>query len=48
MSTLPPLPVKALAVISLFSLGKPTMKGEFIAMLPPSPPAWAVPAVVEI
>jgi hypothetical protein len=48
--TLPPEPVKALAVMSLFSLLTATMKpdGASILMLPPLPPACAVPAVVEI
>ncbi len=44
----PPLPVNPLAVMSLFSLGTPTMKGVLIVILPALPPAWAVPAVVEI
>ncbi len=48
--TLPPLPEKALAVISLFSKGIPTRKplGALMVMLPPSPPPNVWPALVEI
>jgi hypothetical protein len=39
MLMLPPLPVKALAKISLFSLGTATINLELRSILPPSPPA---------
>lgn len=48
--TLPPFPVKALAAMSLFSSGTATMKplGALIVILPPFPPACAMPAVADI
>ena len=48
MSTLPPLPVKALALIWLFSLGTATINLELILILPPLPLNLSVPASVEI
>ena len=48
MLIFPPRPLKALAVISLFSAGTPTMNLALMSIFPPSPPACAVPDVVEM
>ena len=46
MFMLPPFPAKALAIIS--ELRVPVINRASRSMLPPLPPAWAVPASVEI